>query len=137
MKIDNLTIANVRGRLKMNKFHFGPRSSWDFWNFFFVLARLRFAVPKKAEQSLHSDDYAGARYRLMADFSLFLPMLCVSAYRQPEFLEWRLTRLDGAGPDTPWYCGLGPHDPPTPVTVAKHCWYVENPQFVKPPSWSS
>jgi len=29
-----------------------------------VLARLRFAVPKKAEQSLHSDDYAGARYRL-------------------------------------------------------------------------
>jgi|SRR5690348_8607398 hypothetical protein len=26
-----------------------------------------------------------------------------SEYRQPKFLEWRLTRLDGAGPDTPWY----------------------------------
>jgi hypothetical protein len=42
-------------------------------------------------------------------------------YRQPKFLEWRLTRLDGAGPDTPWYIGLGPHDAPAPVAVAKHC----------------
>jgi hypothetical protein len=43
-------------------------------------------------------------------------------YCQPEFLEWFLTRLDGAGaPDTPWCCGLGPHDAPAPVAVAKHC----------------
>jgi hypothetical protein len=42
-------------------------------------------------------------------------------YRQPEFLEWCLTRLDGAGPDTPWYCGLGPHESLAPVTAAKHC----------------
>jgi hypothetical protein len=42
-------------------------------------------------------------------------------YRQPKFLEWCLTRLDGAGPDTPWYIGLGSHDAPAPVEVAKHC----------------
>jgi hypothetical protein len=41
--------------------------------------------------------------------------------RQPKFLEWRLARLDGAGLDTPWYIGLGPHDAPAPVEVAKHC----------------
>jgi hypothetical protein len=43
-------------------------------------------------------------------------------YRQPEFLEWCLTRLDGAGPDTPWYCGLGPHELLLfPLTAAKLC----------------
>ena len=42
-------------------------------------------------------------------------------YHQPKFLEWCLARLDGAGPDTPWYIGLGPHDAPAPVEVAKHC----------------
>jgi hypothetical protein len=56
MKIDNLTIANVRGRLKMNKFHFGPRSFCDFRNFF-----------------------PGARSAGADNFSIFLPMLCVSA----------------------------------------------------------
>jgi hypothetical protein len=40
MKIDNLTIANVRGRLKMNKFHFGPRFFCDFQIFFLMLAVL-------------------------------------------------------------------------------------------------
>jgi hypothetical protein len=34
--------------------------------------------------------------------------------------RWCLTRLDGAGPDTPWYCGLGPHEPPTPLDGRKH-----------------
>jgi len=34
MKIDKLTIANVRGRLKMNKFHFEARSFRDFPKFF-------------------------------------------------------------------------------------------------------
>jgi hypothetical protein len=42
-------------------------------------------------------------------------------YRQPKFLEWCLTRLDGAGSDTPWYIVLGTHDAPAPVAVAKHC----------------
>jgi hypothetical protein len=43
-------------------------------------------------------------------------------YRQPEFfLVWCLTRLDGAGPDTPWYCGLGPHESLFPLRAAKHC----------------
>jgi hypothetical protein len=44
-----------------------------------------------------------------------------SEYRQPKFLEWRLTCLAGAGPDTPWYMVLGSHDAPAPAEVAKHC----------------
>ena len=43
-------------------------------------------------------------------------------YCQPKFLEGCLTRLDGAGPDTPWYIGLGPHELLlSPLTAAKHC----------------
>jgi hypothetical protein len=42
-------------------------------------------------------------------------------YRQPEFLEWCLTRLDGAGPDTPWYRELGPHESLFPLRAAMHC----------------
>jgi hypothetical protein len=37
--VDNLTIANVRGGLKMNKLHFGARSFRDLRNFFLSLAR--------------------------------------------------------------------------------------------------
>ena len=46
---------------------------------------------------------------------------CSEYRRQPKFLEWCLTRLDGAGPDTPWYIVLGSHHAPAPVAVAKHC----------------
>jgi hypothetical protein len=89
-------ITKVRGGRKTNNFHVGL----DFFSGVFCCV-----ASHQSSQAAHQRGSA-------AD---------CGEYRQPKLLEWCLTRLDGAVPDTPWYIGLGPHDAPAPVEVAKHC----------------